>query len=393
MSKITDITILHESVISLRTQLHNQLRQLILSGRWPKGTRIPSESQLTSHLKISRSTVRLALQQAEVEGLIERNAGRGTFVSYVNRTRTPSRLIAFVTCDSDADSQLLLLTGAESQAKAHGYRIVFASAENYHEQLDLLGQLHDDGVAGALLWSSPDFSQSPAENRARYERTGMPIVAIDRAIEGLDCDCVTSDNYGGARGLMHHLIEQGHRSIAFMSHTKTQITTIQDRYRAYCDSLHECGVEPLAPWLIGTPEHEIGMIQALHESSDPNGLAIPQIITYLQDIPERPTAILTITDYIAIIAIKACKVLNLEVPDDISIVGFDDADVALQLETPLTTAAQDYFTMGSQATKLLVERLGGFNGPPQTIYIPTELRIRSSTRDIQPMKGGDGIQQ
>src|SRR5436190_17185710 len=83
MNKVADIVISHGSVVSLHAQLHNQLRQVILSGRWPHGSRIPSETQLAEYLKLSRSTVRLALQRAEIEGLIERTAGRGTFVAYI----------------------------------------------------------------------------------------------------------------------------------------------------------------------------------------------------------------------------------------------------------------------------------------------------------------------
>src|SRR4051794_7519179 len=104
MNKVTDVVIAHNSVISLHVQLHNQLRQLILSGRWPNETRIPSEIKLAEHLNVSRSTVRLALQQAEIEGLIKRTAGRGTFVSYHPAGEQAARLIAFVTCGLDAEN-------------------------------------------------------------------------------------------------------------------------------------------------------------------------------------------------------------------------------------------------------------------------------------------------
>jgi DNA-binding GntR family transcriptional regulator len=80
-NKLVAIKLEHNSYISLHIQLHNQLRQLIISGRWHYGEKIPSEAQLAKHLKISRSTIRLALQRAEVEGLIKRTAGRGTFIT------------------------------------------------------------------------------------------------------------------------------------------------------------------------------------------------------------------------------------------------------------------------------------------------------------------------
>ena len=99
MTKISDIQLYHDSLVSLHTQIHSQLRHLIMSGHWPKGSRIPSETQLTTHLHVSRSTIRLALQQVELEGLIERIPGKGTFVAYVPTQGSQKQLIAFVTSD------------------------------------------------------------------------------------------------------------------------------------------------------------------------------------------------------------------------------------------------------------------------------------------------------
>src|SRR5215207_1373195 len=114
MKKPVHIEISHESVIPLHEQLLNQLRQLILSKRWQPGYRIPSETELQEQLKISRSTVRQALRNAEIEGLIERVPGRGTFVAHI-QTRTPAkRPIAFVVFDFERAGQRNLLNGAES---------------------------------------------------------------------------------------------------------------------------------------------------------------------------------------------------------------------------------------------------------------------------------------
>ena len=83
--KLDKIRLDHNSYISLHVQLHNQLRRLIVSGRWQFGERIPTEMQLARHLDISRTTVRIATQRLEVEGLIKRTAGRGTFVVDISR--------------------------------------------------------------------------------------------------------------------------------------------------------------------------------------------------------------------------------------------------------------------------------------------------------------------
>src|SRR5258708_7978345 len=81
MNKVVDIVISHNSIVSLHLQLHNQLRQQILSGRWLHGSRIPSETQFAEHLKLSRSTIRLALPLAYIDGLIQRTATRSPFLT------------------------------------------------------------------------------------------------------------------------------------------------------------------------------------------------------------------------------------------------------------------------------------------------------------------------
>jgi DNA-binding LacI/PurR family transcriptional regulator len=379
MNKLSDIHLYHDSFISLHVQLHNQLRELILSGRWDGGTRIPSENQLTSHLNISRSTVRLALQRAELEGLVERLPGKGTYVAYLSRKESPSHLIAFVTCGFDSESHLLLLNGAEEEVKANGYRMIFSNAQNRQEEIEILRRLAQENVAGILLWPNANSAQMKQENALRYQQIGVPIVLLDRQIYGFDCDCVTSENYGGAKALMQHLIDIGHQHIVFLSHFEMEVLPVMERYRAYRDALQEVGLTPADPWLIGHPGTEISASYALRSSVDAKSLELQQIKDYLLGAQPRPTAIFAINDYLAVLATRAMKLLDLSVPDDISIAGFDDIDLAAHLDVPLTTVAQDRFALGKRAAQLLIERVEGFAARASCEIIPTRLRIRSST--------------
>ena len=379
MNKINDIFLSHGSVISLHVQLHNQLRQLILSGRWQSGTRIPSESELTAYLKVSRSTVRLALQTAEIEGLIERTAGRGTFVAYLPSKEREHRLIAFVTYGFDAESHLLMLKGAENELKAHGYQIILSNVQSHQEELDILQRLQSGYVAGVLLWPYAEAARPQPPNAFSYRQISLPMVLMDRQIYGVECDLVTSDNYGGGRALMEHFVSLGHQQIVFLTHYESELSTVGERYRAYCDVMHEAGLTPLEPWYIGQRGHEIGAMDAFRSSHDFNSLELQQIKDYLLTAEPRPTAIFALNDYLAVLAARTLKLLGLRVPDALSIGGFDDIDLAAHLEVPLTTVAQDMFVIGKRAAQLLLERLGGQVGPPKCEIIPTELRVRSST--------------
>jgi DNA-binding LacI/PurR family transcriptional regulator len=178
---------------------------------------------------------------------------------------------------------------------------------------------------------------------------------------------------------MRHLIELGHEHVIFLTHHETELLTVRERYRAYCDVLKEAGLTAADPWLIGQPGNEIGASYTLRSSVNARSPEFQQIKDYMLNAQPRPTAIFALNDYLAIIATRAMKLLSLSVPDDISIAGFDDTDLAAHLEVPLTTVAQDPFTIGKRAAQLLIERLEGHSEPTVCEIIPTRLRIRSST--------------
>jgi DNA-binding LacI/PurR family transcriptional regulator len=391
-NNVIDVVVSQNSVVSLHVQIHNQLRQLILSGHWPNGTRIPSESEFANHLRLSRSTVRLALQQAEVEGLIERIAGRGTFVSYVPTKANEHRLIAFVTNDFDSENQLLALSGTESEAKARGYQVVFSKARNRQEELDLLNDFQEKD-AGVILWSNAADIQPQTDGI--YQQFRIPIVLLDRKINGFDCDSVVSDNYGGTRAMMRHLVALGHRDIAVLSHHATDLSSVNDRLRAYHDVMQEAGLTPLAPCLIGQPGKEMGLRHVLRSSVDSRSPELQHIKDYMLNAQPRPTAIYAVNDLLAVLAMRAMKLLDWDVPGAMSIAGFDDSELAPNLDVPLTTVAQDPFTIGKCAAQLLIDRIEGHAGPVNNQVIPTQLRVRSSTSPPQSpsLRSGEGEAQ
>jgi DNA-binding LacI/PurR family transcriptional regulator len=152
-----------------------------------------------------------------------------------------------------------------------------------------------------------------------------------------------------------------------------------ERFRAYREVLHETGRPVADPWLIGQPGHEIGASYTFRSTFDVNSPVLQQIRNLVLSARIQPTAIFALNDYLAVLAMQAMRSLNLPVPDAISIAGFDDIDIAGHLQVPLTTVAQDSFTIGKRAAQLLIERLEGYTGKSRFEIIPTQLRIRSST--------------
>jgi DNA-binding LacI/PurR family transcriptional regulator len=379
------ITIDHDESIPLYMQLLNQLRHLILSGEWTPGSRLPSEAELQRQLKISRGTIRQALNHAEVQGLIERVPGKGTFVARSPVLRSPtdtqsSYLIGYITCDSFRHLQGQLVGGAESIVSAREYRVVFCNSNrDIDEENRLLEQLvQKDRVEGILIW--PVLHDDPSRHLFQLVYQGtVPVVLVDRTFDGLTCDYVTSDNYAGARAAVEHLVELGHRQIAFLSRPILQLLTVGERLRGYQDALRDAGLAPLEPWLVGAAGQEMEIVFALHSYSDVASQEIEQIVRYLQ-ASQLPTAIFAMNDMMAMQAMKATKLAGLRVPEDLSLVGFDDEGIVnTLLDVPLTTVAQDGFTMGRRAAELLIERIEGYDGPLRQEVLPTQLRVRAST--------------
>jgi DNA-binding LacI/PurR family transcriptional regulator len=375
-----EISINRDSSTPLHEQLLNQVRHLILSGVWAPGDLLPSESELQRQLKISRSTIRQALSNAEAQGLIERVPGKGTFVTRSPTGQPDSRLIGYITCDSFRHLQSQLLSGAESVVTAQGYRVVFCNSNrDADEENRLLEQLVlEDKVRGILIW--PVLHDDPSRRLFQLAQQAMvPLVLVDRTFDGLPCDYVTSDNYAGAYAAVEHLIGLGHRRIAFLSRPILQLLTIAGRLRGYQEALKDAGLTPLEPWLVGGVNQEMEIVVALRSYSDAHSQDVGQIARYLESSP-RPTAVFAMNDMMAMQAVKAVRRVGLRVPEDLSLVGFDDeAIVNTLLDVPLTTVAQDAVTLGRRAAELLIERIEGHDGPPRGEVVPTELRVRAST--------------
>ncbi len=388
--KLDNIRLDHNSYISLHVQLHNQLRRLTVSGRWRFGERIPTEMQLARHLDISRTTVRIALQRLEVEGLIKRTAGRGTFVVYQPQDHTANRSIGYLTCSFHNEIHTNILSSAQTELRSAGYQVIFSNSQDREDEARILQQLLDDDVAGLMLWANAKPTAETKRILAEYQRREMPIVFMDRPVAGIRADCVASDNFGGSYELVRHIIELGHRHIVLLMPNIDDLQPINERRRGFIAALEEHGVLAREPWRISPPDrHEFHETDIYSLVGSQSRHVIKQVERFTDTDGPRPTAIVCINDILAIIAMSALRNLGFTVPDDVSIVGFDDIGMASHIGVPLTTVSQDAYELGKVASQMLLEGLGGGNLAPRSYTVPTQLRIRSST--AAPSVGVDRV--
>lgn len=364
-----------QSPIPLHVQLLNRLRQLILSGEWTSHEQLPSEPELVRQLGVSRATVRKALESAEREGLLFRVAGKGTFVE-ANPAAGPQRLVGFVIPQFRSSFDSNLLIGVERELKTQGYRVLFCNSERrLEEENNLLAELIQDRVDGVIIW--PVQSDDLDRELFRLSVRNFPLVLMDRTFPYLETDSALVDNTGGAFAATQHLIELGHRKIAFLARPYLHLLPIAERLAGYRKALRDASLEPLPPLLVGEAL-EPGTGYALRTYANATGPDIDALREALAQ-PDRPTAIFAMNDLMALLALKAAELTGLTVPDDLSIVGFDDLDAVSQLRVPLSTVAQNPLELGATAAQLLLDRLNGYRGAPRQRRLPTTLRVRGTT--------------
>jgi GntR family transcriptional regulator of arabinose operon len=371
-----------ESPIPLHVQLLNELRRAILAGELQPHTRVPSEPELLETLNISRTTIRQAWQAAEDEGLLYRVRGKGTYIAEPGGART-SQLVGFLipTFRNAFDSQLL--SGAERYLRERGYRLMFAHTDrDVGEENRLMREMWQEGVRGFLLWPAI------GEGKARFLQHGkaIPAVFMDRPIEGLAYPCVAAEHYHGAVQAMQHLIGLKHTNIGFVARPHLQLWSVAERLRAYFDTMRTVGLEPRSPTLVGDST-ELGTQPVEQYYRAARGQEIEQLRAVLRE-PGRPTALFAMNDLMALQIIRAAKLEGLKVPDDLSLVGFDDLEMVSHTEPPLTTVAQDPFRVGAEAARQLLELIAGRLPAERTIYLPTRLVVRESTAPLQQSPRG-----
>jgi len=372
---MADFQISKESSLPLHIQLLEELRRTIMDGEFKPGDRLPGEWELVQSLDISRATIQRAWQAAEKEGLIYRVAGKGTYVAQPQSGNENRTAIGFLIPEYHSTFAVQMLGGAEGVLRKHGYSLMFAHTDrDIQEENRLMEEMTANGIRGFLMVPA----KGPANGRfPAIAGPDIPIVLMDRPINGLLLPCITSNNYEGGRQAMQHLIDLGHRRIVFLARPHMDLWPVAERYRAYQDALKAISIEPEPAFLIGT-EREMSSREAYiqHDNEE-----IAPLLDLLQR-PDRPTAIFAVNDWMAMRALYAASHLGLCVPDDLSIAGFDNLDIGEYINPPLTTVAQEAALMGAEAARRLLAIIEGQLAQNIVTLLPTHLIVRASTKGV-----------
>jgi DNA-binding LacI/PurR family transcriptional regulator len=263
-----------------------------------------------------------------------------------------------------------VVRGAEDVAFANGYRLVLCNTDNDHsKEIVHLNELRTYLPSGLIVIPS-NFSDLTAQAKS-YQKAGTAVVCVDRLPRDWAGDTVTADNENGAYLAINYVLSQGHKQLAVIMGPK-HLTNAQDRLKGFSRALHEKKIH------VG-PEY-------IQEASFDQQGGYSKTMMLLRMTP-RPTLIFAGNDMIAFGALLAFRETGVRCPEDISLIGFDDLDLAQMTSPPLSSVSQSGYEMGTAAAGILIDRVRGDHGPPKHVVLETTLKIRSSVAPpSQPLR-------
>jgi LacI family transcriptional regulator/LacI family repressor for deo operon, udp, cdd, tsx, nupC, and nupG len=268
-----------------------------------------------------------------------------------------ARILGLIIPDIQNSFYSEVVRGVEDVAYDEDYAVILCSSDEDSEREQFyLDVLRGESADGVIL--------APHDGTARLgEEVSLPVVCFDRRLPEADVDTVVVDNRRGARALTEHLLELGHRRIGIIC-SSLDLSTTTERLAGYRDAIGAAGVD-VEEALVrsGGPRRETGYREAQH----------------LLDMEAPPTAIFAVNNQLVLGALEAVRQCGLQVPDDLTVAGFDDAPWSSLLAAPLTTVRQPTYEMGRRAAELLFQRIDDPKRDEVLVTLQPSLVVRASS--------------
>lgn len=263
-----------------------------------------------------------------------------------------------------------VVRGAEDVAFSNGYRLILCNTDNDHsKELAHLNELRTYLPAGLIVIPS-NFSDLTAQAES-YRLAGTGVVCVDRLPRKWAGDSVTANNEEGALNATRYLLQMGHKTLAMIV-GPLRLTNARERLNGFKRALKEAKLH-------------LGSEYVQETTFDKQG-GYSKTLLLLRLIP-RPTAIFAGNDMIALGALRAVREAGLRCPEDVSVMGFDDLDVAEVTDPALSSVSQSGYQLGTAAAQILIDRLHGDKSPAKHVVLKTTLSLRSSVT-IPPQETG-----
>ena len=328
---------------------------------------------IAQRLKLSNATVSMALNDragvnADTKKLVTSLADElGYTKSLARRASASSGMIGFIVYKKHgrvvAETQFFseLIQAIEHSARQLGYGTTIIYCTGDDELRTVIDGLQTSTLDAALFLATEMTEES-------MQPIGkMPVVLLDCNLRDYASDKVLIDNEDGIRRALKHLYRSGHREIGYF-HSMYSIRNFEERAGAYHSGMADLGLAVSHEHIYLTPPSTDGAFDTVYEM--------------LQSGRKLPSACIADNDIIACGALKAIKKFGLRIPEDVSLVGFDDVPIAALVEPELSSVHVSREALGALAVKQLIRRIGKSAAPFTKILVSTQLVQRDSVREV-----------
>lgn len=340
---------------------------------------LPSERKLAEKYNVSRNTAISVLNKLVAEGWAYRIKGKGTYATLPSIKNNIHKNIGLIIPNGETGILAQLTEIIEKEIYNTNYHIILCYSnfdfEKQENQANLLVEKKVCGVIFCPILSNKEYKRNEKVVEI-FEKNGIPVVLIDMYLPGKDVDYVVSDNFKGVYEGTKYLISLGHKKIAFISSLLG--SSIKERMDGFKKAMEEEGLPVRDKWvkIPGVPDIRTGYKETLE----------------LLEEKEKPTAIFCAHDLIAISCLQALNEMGIKIPEEISVMGFDNLPFSALTHPPLTTIAQNFTAMGKKAVEILIDKIEKRNLKTQKYKIPVKLKIREtvSAPAYKKIKKGGG---
>jgi DNA-binding LacI/PurR family transcriptional regulator len=308
---------------------------------------------LNGQLKVSPATEARLLDAVHELGYVPNAQAK-------NLARRRSGVIGFVVPEISNPYFGAIADHVVDAVEQRGLLVLLCSTRNQAVKESSYIDLLASGAIDGMLYLGSFRSN---ERLAAAIRGGLPVVVVDEPIACLpEVHTVVMDDYSGGYQAASYLVALGHRRIAFVS-GPAELGSVQERWRGYSDALNKGGIDP---------DDQVSL--SGHFTEQFGASALPRLLGAAQP----PTAAFVASDYIALGMLSAAETHGVRVPEDLSVVGFDDIRFSQYVQPRLTTIRSPVDRLAQMGVELLFDRLAGTEAAARTEVLPVELIVRDS---------------
>lgn len=347
--------------------IHQTILRQIDSGALRADEKLPGEDELAREYGVSLITVRRAMTELVSDGVIRRVRGQGSYVKQrpvPKKQPSEEKVIAFLlNHDNNAAVSITrIITGVQDVLSRRGYRLLAEwNVVSGPVEKSAIDRMIANRVDGFIIY--PFDPDADTDNYEYIEKRGLPYVVLDRYPHGRPCAYVGSDNFAGGMAACGALLRYGHKNIAMITNFGF-LSSEQERMAGFLLAAREAGSEVQAAVIDGAKREEL-----------------PSLIRR-----SGVTGLFCVSDRVAARTIQLLTVKGLRVPEDVSVIGFDDCFFDSSVNLQFASVRQDFRSIGCLSAEKLLELIDGKSVFPGTkTLLPVELvERRTSLGELGP---------